>query len=127
MVTFLIYRLHYFPQRSIKTNFSVYIIARLLSKSSKKIKILTIYFSQSGGYYEFELHKKTVFTEEKIKQFEKDVADGKDVSIEDYLVNEKKNYSNKASQIGYFFSKNIGNYIKKGIEGTFKMINKMVE
>ena len=81
----------------------------------------TIYFSQSGGYYEFELHKKTVFTEEKIKQFEKDV------SIEDYLVNEKKNYSNKASQIGYFFSKNIGNYIKKGIEGTFKMINKMVE
>ena len=88
---------------------------------------LTIYFSQSGGYYEFELHKKTVFTEEKIKQFEKDVADGKDVSIEDYLVNEKKNYSNKASQIGYFFSKNIGNYIKKGIEGTFKMINKMVE
>ena len=68
---------------------------------------LTIYFSQSGGYYEFELHKKTVFTEEKIKQFEKDVADGKDVSIEDYLVNEKKNYS---SNIYIFISISITSY-----------------
>lgn len=88
---------------------------------------LTIYFSQSGGYYEFELHKKTVFTEEKIRQFEQDVAEGKDVSIEDYLVSEKKDYNNRASKIGYFVSKNISNYIKKGIEETFKMINKMVE
>lgn len=88
---------------------------------------LTIYFSQSGGYYEFELHKKTVFTDEMIKKFEQDVADGKDVSIEDYLVEEKKNYSNKASELGYFISKNVGNLIKDGIEETFKMINKMVE
>lgn len=88
---------------------------------------LTIYFSQSGGYYEFELHKKTVFTDEMIKKFEQDVADGKDVSIEDYLVEDKKNYSNKASELGYFISKNVGNLIKDGIEETFKMINKMVE
>lgn len=88
---------------------------------------LTIYFSQSGGYYEFELHRKTVFTEEMIKKFEQDVADGKDVSIEDYLVEEKKNYNNKASKLGYLFSKNVGKFIKNGIEETFKMINKMVE
>ena len=44
---------------------------------------LTIYFSQSGGYYEFELHKKTVFTEEKIKQKKKDV-EGFDEFIKQY-------------------------------------------
>lgn len=88
---------------------------------------LTLYFSQSAGYYDFELHKKSIFTKEKIKQFEEDVAAGKDVSIEDYLVETRKDYSNKASDFGYFLSKNIGKYIKDGIEGTFKMINKFVE
>ena len=88
---------------------------------------LTIYFSQATGYYDFELHKKSVFTQEKIKQFEEDVAAGKDVTIEDYLVETRKDYSNKTSDFGYFLSKNIGNYIKKGIEGTFKVINKFVE
>ena len=91
------------------------------------LAFLTIYFSQAAGYYDIELHKKSVFTKEKIEQFEKDVADGKDVTIEDYLVETRKDYSNKTSDFGYFLSKNIGNYIKNGIEGTFKVINKFVE
>lgn len=88
---------------------------------------LTIYFSQGAGYYDFELHNKSVLTKEKMEQFEKDVAAGKDVKLENYLVDTRKNYSNKASDFGYFLSKNIGKYIKDGIENTFKMINNFVE
>lgn len=88
---------------------------------------LTIYFSQGTGYYDFELHNKSVLTKEKMEQFEKDVAAGKDVKLENYLVDTRKNYSNKASDFGYFLSKNIGKYIKDGIENTFKMINNFVE
>lgn len=88
---------------------------------------LTIYFSQGAGYYDFELHNKSVLTKEKMEQFEKDVAAGKDVKLENYLVDTRKNYSNKASDFGYFLSKSIGKYIKDGIENTFKMINKVVE
>lgn len=88
---------------------------------------LTIYFSQSAGYYDFELHKKSILTKEKMEQFEKDIADGKDVKLENYLVDTRKDYSNKTSDFGYFLSKNIGKYIKDGIENTFKMINNLVE
>ena len=88
---------------------------------------LIVYFSGTGTYYENELHKKTLFTEEQIKKFEEDVANGKNVSIEDYIANPKENYSNKTSEAGLFLSKGITNYIKKGIEQTFKMISKFIE
>ena len=67
---------------------------------------LIVYFSGSGTYYETQLHKKTLFTEEQIKKFEKDIADGKDVSIEDYISDTEK-YNNRTSDAGLFLSKGI--------------------
>lgn len=91
------------------------------------ITFVTLYLSQATGYYEYELHKKVVLTEEKIKQFEQDVADGKNISIENYLESTAKNYNNKTSTTGYFLSSNIGRYVRIGIEETFKMLNKLIE
>lgn len=91
------------------------------------ITFLTLYFSQGTGYYEFKQHQKTVYTKEQIERFEEDVAKGRDVHIEDYAENTKKDYSNKISDLGYYISENLGNAVKKGIEGTFSMIGKMVE
>ena len=39
-------------------------------------------------------------TEEKIKQFEEDVKNGKEIKVENYVVNIKKDYSNKISNFG---------------------------
>lgn len=91
------------------------------------ITFLTLYFSQGTGYFEFKQHQKVVYTKEQIEKFEEDVANGRDVHIEDYVENTKKDYSNKVSDLGYYISENLGNVVKKGIEGTFSMINKMVE
>ena len=38
---------------------------------------LVLYFAQAGGYYEDLNNKKASLTEEKVKQFEKDVKEGK--------------------------------------------------
>lgn len=88
---------------------------------------LIIYLGESSTYYESKLHEKRLFTEEKIKKFEEDVAAGKNVKLENYLDNQTMNYHNKTSDAGLFLSKLIGNSIKKSIEKTFKMISKFIE
>lgn len=88
---------------------------------------LALYFSQATGYYDFTSYKKVVLTNEQIKKFEEDVANGKNLNIENYLVNTNKNYQNKTSQLGLKISEGIGKYAKKGIDVTFKVLNKLVE
>lgn len=91
------------------------------------ITFLTLYLSQATGYYEYEQHKKVSFTNEQIKKFEEDVAAGKNVDLDSYLVEKEKNYSNKTSKLGYSISKTIGKYVKDGLDNTFNLINKAME
>lgn len=91
------------------------------------ITFITLYISQATGYYEYTAHKKVVFTNEQIKQFEQDVIDGKDVHMEDYLENQTKTYSNKISKLGYHLSDALSETVKTFLERTFKTINKWIE
>ncbi len=79
---------------------------------------ITLYISQATGYYEFEQYKKTELTKEKIEQFEKDVKEGKDIKIENYMETVKTDYNNKATKIGIKMSNTIKKWVKGGIEGT---------
>lgn len=88
---------------------------------------LTLYLSQATGYYEYEQHKKVSFTSEQIKKFESDVAAGKNVDLDSYLEDKEKDYSNKTSKLGYNISKAIGQYVKDGLDATFKVLNKAME
>lgn len=87
---------------------------------------LVLYFSQASGYYENLNNKKSTLTEEKIKEFEEDVKSGKEIKIENYVVNIKKDYSNKVSNFGLFTSKAFAKYFKMGMNGIFGGIDKMV-
>ncbi len=87
---------------------------------------LVLYFSQANGYYEDLNNKTTSLTEEKIKQFEEDVKSGKEIKVENYVVNVKKDYSNKVSSFGLFTSKVFAKYFKIGMNGIFGSIDKMV-
>ncbi len=71
--------------------------------------------------------KKTYLTKESIKRFEEDVAKGKEINVENYVVNVKRNYDNKYSKFGRYTSKILGNTFKWGINKTFSVIDKMVE
>ena len=43
------------------------------------IVFLILYISGEAGYYEYKVHTKTTLTEEAVKKFEKDIAEGKNV------------------------------------------------
>lgn len=90
------------------------------------IIFITIYISQASGYYEYELHKKTELTNEEIIKFEKDIKEGKNIDLNDYLENTNKDYSNSFSKMGSSFSNTTSKYIKKGIDEAFKFIESLL-
>lgn len=90
------------------------------------LSFLILYFSQANGYYEDINNKKSTLTEDKIKEFEEDIKNGKEIKVENYIVNTKKDYSNTVSDFGLFTSKTFAKYFKKGINGIFGGVDKMV-
>ncbi len=90
------------------------------------IAFLAIYVSSATGYYEFEQHNKMVLTEEKIREFEQDVADGKEVDIKNYIVKDTPSYQNNLSKLGNSFSTHLESFVQSGIESTFKFIGKLL-
>jgi archaellum component FlaF (FlaF/FlaG flagellin family) len=99
----------------------VYIVLLILF-----IIFLCIFISSISGYYEYSNNKKTVFTEDKIKQFEKDVAEGKNVNINDYLKTESKDYTNNITNMGDGVSEFINDSVNFVLKGGFKIIEKMI-
>ena len=88
--------------------------------------VLYIFFASESGYYEYHVRKRTVLTSEKIKEFENDVKNNKNLDITDYLESTEKSYKNKLTNTCFNTSKKINIYFKKGVEGVFKIIDKLV-
>ena len=106
------------------------------NKKNKFFKILfmilfiiyiTIYFSQLTGYYEYKNYQKTVLTRNQIKKFESDVKNGRDVKLENYVVNTNKHYQNNLSKIGMNLSDIISKLVNKGINSSFDFLIKLVD
>ncbi|MBQ9072468.1 MAG: hypothetical protein IJY25_04870 [Bacilli bacterium] len=91
------------------------------------LSFIVIYFSELTGYYEFQNHKKATLTEEQIRKFENDVAEGKEVDINEYLVVNNTTYNNKLSKITSKLSDGISNIVESGVENTFKILSKLVD
>ncbi len=90
------------------------------------IIFICIFSASSSGYYEYSNNKRTVFTEDKIKQFEKDVEKGKNVNIKDYLETNSKDYTNKVTNMGDGLSNLINDSVNFVLKGGFKIIEKMI-
>lgn len=88
---------------------------------------LSIYGASKSGYYEYENKKEAEFTEESMKKFEKDIAEGKNVNIKDYLKTDTKNYNNKITNLGNTLSNVVSDGIVSGLEKTFKVVEKLIE
>lgn len=108
-------------------------------KKDKKLKVfkfiflllfivyLTIYVSQLTGYYEYKNYQKTMLTKEQIAKFEDDVKNGKNVKINDYVVNTNKNYQTNLSKMGFNVSELISKLVNKGINSSFDFLVKLVD
>ncbi len=81
---------------------------------------LVLVFAQSSGYYQSKETKARILTEEQVKVFESDVAKGKKVDINDYVVDTNKDYTNKVSNNFYKVSLKL----EKGVDDVVKFIFK---
>lgn len=91
------------------------------------IGFTAIYISQATGYYEYEQYRNAVLTKEKIAQFEKDLEEGKNIDVNEYLTNELPNYENGMSKLGLQISDSLADIVVDGVVGTFDFLGKMVE
>lgn len=86
------------------------------------IIFMGLYISSESGYYETRVGRKVALTEDAIKDFEKDVLEGKVVDINTYMQNETKDYSNKFTETGENVSLAIIKIITKGASGVWDAI-----
>ncbi|MBE6155177.1 MAG: hypothetical protein E7164_00265 [Firmicutes bacterium] len=95
-------------------------------------RILTVFFiiyvalfiSLHTGYYEKTVRDRTLMTEEKIKQFEEDVANNMVVDIKDYLPNEE-DYSNIFTKSAISISSTLGNILDSKAENFWDFIKSL--
>ena len=85
------------------------------------------YVIEKSGYYEYNLQNKVIMTNEAMAQFEKDLADGKDVTKEDYIVSTTKDYTSILTRTTNKVSIKVNQFLKNGIEGVFKIVGTFVE
>lgn len=90
------------------------------------VSFLGLYFAYSNGYYERSLNNKVLLTNEKIEQFEKDLKNNKNISLNDYI-KEEKSYATKTSNMSLKISTKLENILTGGIKFIFKKIGNMIE
>lgn len=73
------------------------------------------------------MKNRTTLTNKQIEKFEEDVKNNVNVDINNYVVPENVDYSNKFTNVTYKTSTSVNKYLKKGITGVFKVLNKLVE
>lgn len=88
---------------------------------------ITVYISQATGYYDYQQHRQVELTNEKIKQFETDVKEGKVINVKDYLSDTHQYYDNGISRLGLKFSKTVSLSAKKGINKIFKFLEALLK
>ena len=85
------------------------------------IIFLVLYFF-GGNIYQNWTTEKKILTEDQIMKFEKDVKDGKEIDLEEYVVKEKS-YDNTVTNI----NKKISNIIEEGFKKIFKYLLKNID
>ena len=91
------------------------------------IVFISAYMISESGYYEYTMQQRTIITNDKIKEFEQDIKDNKDIDLIDYIDNEEINYSNKITNLVYGISNNSNKLARKAIKYLFKKLSTLVE
>ena len=91
------------------------------------IAFLIAYIIEETGYYEYKLQNKMILTNEQMKKFEEDAKSGKDVTLEDYIINTERDYTTPLTNSTNKVSEEVNIVLKNGIEGVFKILSKFVE
>ena len=86
---------------------------------------LCSYFTYYTGYYEYRLANMRDLTSAQIAQFEKDVKEGRNIDIHDYLENHSVDYSNQLTRKTSQANIKLNEYLKTAISNSFKIFDKL--
>lgn len=86
---------------------------------------ISLYIVGNSGYYENKVNNQVILTEENIRQFENDVKNNKNIDIENYVKDEKIDYSNSISNLGDNVSIKVEKFMTEGLGEIAKVIKKM--
>lgn len=105
-----------------------------MNKSIMKFLIISIiiiflvsYLVASTGYYEYQMQERTILTNEKIKEFEEDIKNNKDIDVSEYFVSEEVDYSNKFTNLVYNISNESTKVTRKVMKKIFKKLGSLIE
>ena len=85
------------------------------------------YYVACSGYYEYHVQEKTILTNAKIKEFEEDVKNNKNIDIKDYLTYEDTDYTSRLTNLMYNFSDKGNKVARKIIKRIFKKLSYLVQ
>ena len=86
---------------------------------------ISYYIAYKSGYYEANVSRKTIITEEKKEEFEKDVKEGKEIDLKDYITSDYVDYSSSMSKIGNKLSSSIDSFMENGLSNIFEFLGKL--
>ncbi len=86
---------------------------------------ISLTIAMQTGYYEAKLNERTILTEENIKKFEEDVKNGKNVDINDYVVEKSRDFSNGTTKAGVAISHLVEKFFTEGITQFGEILKKL--
>jgi len=90
------------------------------------LSFIVLLVLEETGYYKTRTSKVKTLTEEQIKVFEQDIKSGKEIDINDYVIN-RVDYTNDLSNKIYKISLKLEKGLDSVIKFIFKKVNEMVE
>ncbi len=76
---------------------------------------IVIYIIGETGYYESKINNEIYLTDEKIKEFEQDIIEGKTIDLKSYVTKESKDYTNALTSLGEGINNGIVVVFTKGL------------
>ena len=104
-----------------KKNYNIF----WLTLSISFIIFVSYYIAFESGYYEANISRKSIITEESIKEFEQDIKDGKEIDIKDYINNDFVDYSSPISRLGSNISNTLDKIMGGEVLDIFENISKL--
>lgn len=86
---------------------------------------IALYIALESGYYDIKMGRKATITEEKLKEFEQDVKEGKEIDLKDYLTEDYVDYSSAVSRIGSKIGTGLDKLMDGGIEDFLNILGSL--
>ena len=86
---------------------------------------LFMYAMVKTGYYESRINRKTIITDRKIREFEKDIKEGKVIDVNKYYNDDVIDYSNIFSKAGQKVTSDVTVILNNVFKNSGKVLKKL--